>query len=984
MKRFLLIAAVCLLSAWAGAQEAVSPQLSRLAAQADDAAIDGKRKEAGRLYRRLVESCRKGGDAYMLQEFDALYSLNSLEEDIPGKKQLLQEMEERLSAAPAPPHPDILKGYISLVKAEIDRHEGRTDQAFDELKALFGTIFNNEPDPESGKLVKTCAAMQIAENAAESGIYDQALDLFQIAESMLGEPVTRMETMFLGTLVTGQGNACRELNRLDEAGELFSRARKLFDGVKAQKSRHYAYLLINEASLQMSRGLNQEATGQLEQALNLMSEPSIDRGEALVMYAGAQLILGKYDRAESVMKEAGKIATRFSMRPMWWVSYYYIQASLHTVSGRLKKSIEATGEALAIIEREGIVNPQLISGLYRQMCSNYFFLGDEASSKSYERLSEEVLTDIYGETFAADRKKNKKDTPGNSPYDRVGRLMDAIMEDADAGRNTAALEKLDKALEIYRQNGIGGLPYLTVYSLKLTILENEGDTKKLKKAADGYLQELRKDVRLNLSYMTEEERETYYASIMPSVSYAYMTIGDPTLSAQAYNAVLLRKNFLLGAGIGLEKIIADSGDETLQHVLQEMKALRSGPAQDETLPGRERQAASSRADSLENILIRQSHDYGDFLSLSDIRWEDVRNALGPDEVAVEFIISGTPKLPIYCALLLRRGWKRPENIVLCKDEDQMLSALSDPEYYGMVYSEPGLYALFWEPLEEYLKPGDKVYFAMDGFLNAFAFEHFVTDKGDRAMDRFDLHRVSSTRELIGWKKEGKERSAALFGGFDYNLSGEEVAYYASASRDGSSGEWGYLPGSLAEVEAADRILKDRLDVALYTGEEGLESRFKALSGEAPDLIHIATHGYWNQDGDDPMACAGLVFSGANALREEGPAAGEDGLLKASEIALMDLRGTGLIVLSACQSGVGSISSDGVYGLQRAFKKAGVHSILMSLWKVDDQVTADMMQLFYTGLADGKDSREAFRAARETLRKTHPDPLLWAPFVLLES
>ena len=147
---------------------------------------------------------------------------------------------------------------------------------------------------------------------------------------------------------------------------------------------------------------------------------------------------------------------------------------------------------------------------------------------------------------------------------------------------------------------------------------------------------------------------------------------------------------------------------------------------------------------------------------------------------------------------------------------------------------------------------------------------------------------------------------------------------------------------------------------------------------------MATHGYYYEGNEDPMERSGLVFSGANALREEGPAeSGEDGLLKASEIALLDLRGTDLIVLSACQSGVGSISSDGVYGLQRAFKKAGVHSILMSLWKVDDRVTAEMMRLFYSGLSSGQNSRESFQAAREALRKTYPDPLLWAPFVLLE-
>ena len=102
-------------------------------------------------------------------------------------------------------------------------------------------------------------------------------------------------------------------------------------------------------------------------------------------------------------------------------------------------------------------------------------------------------------------------------------------------------------------------------------------------------------MRVNLSYMTEDERERYYASVIPSVFYAYMTEFDPSVAGPIYNALLLRKGFLLGAGIGLERLIEDSGDASLQQTLTEMKGLRSGPVEDANLPARERFAAKSRA-----------------------------------------------------------------------------------------------------------------------------------------------------------------------------------------------------------------------------------------------------------------------------------------------------------------------------------------------------------------------------------------------------
>lgn len=984
MKRALLLACLLLVAPLLQAQDAGHARIKALIEQSDNLILDGKRDQAQQPLKTAIQECRQLGEDFLPEEMEALYALGSLTDDIDVKKSLVQEMKTRVAAAKNPPRPARLQAFIVLAEAGINAQENHLDQSLDPVLEAYKALRNDPAEVNDGRLLRSSLFMMTAQSAFEIGAYQNALDLYKGAEKELGQPATRAEWAHLGSIVTLQGGSQKELVRLDEARQCYERAETLLRQAKAEQSVYFAQLLIYVGALQASQKNYKQATKNIKRALDLYPPVSTERTEVLLMYVSYALATQDMSQADAGLKEAEKMAAQLSMRPQWWLSYYQCLASRHLIAGQVKNAIEATDKAIELVEKEHLFNPKLVSGLYNQLAADYRMLGDNETADAYKELSEYVLSENYGQDYI-DNEKKRQSKEAQGVYAEAGKLMDQADKDLASGKPEAALKKIDQILSLYRQNGVSGMIYLTVESIRLFALETIADEKRLKTAAETYLTDLRADVRLNLSYMTEQEREIYYSNVMPYIGYAYLAQQKPTLAAPVYNSVLLRKNFILGAGLSLEKIIADSGDASLQGTLAEMKALRSGPAADETLPSKEREAAIKRATELENKLVKQSHDYGDFLALSDIRWEQVRDALGADEVAIEYIQAGTPKRPIYCALVLRSGWKLPRCIILSGDEDNYMVSLADPQYNQVVYGQSGLYSIFWTPLEPYMKPGEKVYFAMDGFLNAFAFEHFLSEKGDRAMDRYQLHRVSSTRELIGRKKTVQEHSAALFGGFDYNLSGEEVSYYASTSRSGSSAEdWGYLPGSLAEVEAAGQILEGKLDVSLYTAEEGLESRFKALSGKAPDLIHVATHGYYFDGAEDPMERSGLVFSGANALREEGPAeSGEDGLLKASEIALLDLRGTDLIVLSACQSGVGSISSDGVYGLQRAFKKAGVHSILMSLWKVDDRVTAQMMQLFYTGLSSGMDSRASFQAAREALRKTYPDPLLWAPFVLLE-
>jgi CHAT domain-containing protein len=219
--------------------------------------------------------------------------------------------------------------------------------------------------------------------------------------------------------------------------------------------------------------------------------------------------------------------------------------------------------------------------------------------------------------------------------------------------------------------------------------------------------------------------------------------------------------------------------------------------------------------------------------------------------------------------------------------------------------------------------------------------------------------------------------------------------------------WGYLNGTLQEVNQISRLMSEKqYNVSTYTGTTGNEESFKSLSGTRPGIIHIATHGFFLPieesrknlfmqmrmgdqqepgDGIDPMLRSGLIMAGGNRAWQGGTVSDsiEDGVLTAREISRMDLRGTDLVVLSACETGLGDVSSEGVFGLQRSFKQAGVHTLVMSLWEVNDDATKYFMTEFYSNLLSGKDKRTAFLEAKRKCKEKYTYPQYWAAFIMLD-
>ena len=491
----------------------------------------------------------------------------------------------------------------------------------------------------------------------------------------------------------------------------------------------------------------------------------------------------------------------------------------------------------------------------------------------------------------------------------------------------------------------------------------------------------------------------YFPELIPYMAVNY----NNSDSRWVYNTAL----FLKGTGAVIAPLMEDavlsSGNDSLKALLGELKTER--------VFARETAADDRRFGELDSLL-RETLGYRIKSVLSECFYSylDVQKGLSGDECAVEIV--KVPSLEFsddrYRAVVLRKDSPSPVIVNLAL-ASAVNGAISSGNLYGSGADK--LYALIWKPLERFVKPHETVYIAPDGALCSVNIGA-LSDKNDRRlMDTYDIRQCVSTKDVLKRDGTGNHSSIALFGGIVYDAAeasasptqarGDLVAY-RGVDCDARGEGWSYLPGTRMEVESIDSTASGSGAVSsLFTGGNATEYRFKALSGEDVGILHIATHGfYYNRamasdltffekmvSNDNPLNRCGLIMAGGQRAwaGEELPASEEDGILLGSEIARMDLTSVDIAVLSACNTGLGDVTYEGVSGLQRAFKQAGVNNIVMTLSEVSDDATRQLMEYFYDALFKGGSARDSFDYAIAQMKdsQAYSDPKYWAPFILLD-
>lgn len=492
---------------------------------------------------------------------------------------------------------------------------------------------------------------------------------------------------------------------------------------------------------------------------------------------------------------------------------------------------------------------------------------------------------------------------------------------------------------------------------------------------------------------------------------------DDSLIVKAFDYTLLYKQAFLMAENVMRQQLLEAGSEEVKAKFNELQNLRT-IIQQYAKSGLSTKELTERASQLDKQLVEDSKLYGDFTSSLNLRWSDIRSKLKREDIIIEFLsyTSLDDNREHLAALLLRADWKTPKIV-------HLFSTIQIPDN---IYDNVEFSKLCWGPIIPYLSDIANIYFAPAGLLYNIGIESFPDPSGKGYMsEKYNLFRISSSRELVTHFKKASTKNGVtvVYGGIDYQTKGGETAPQATRQNSnntnynkvrkarGAIKSIDYLPGSKVEAENIAKIFdkdKGTSETWLYLGAKATESSFKIMSGKDIKIVHVSTHGFYydnknkendssffyllQQDSEDKVLTrSGLLFAGAdNVLFDDGnDSSHDDGILTAQEISTLDLRYVTLTSLSACQTAQGDIFGDGVFGLQRGFKKAGAQSILMSLWKVDDEATCLLMTEFYKNWIEHKMTKHnALEAAKQTVRshkeKGWDNPNFWAAFILLDG
>lgn len=538
-------------------------------------------------------------------------------------------------------------------------------------------------------------------------------------------------------------------------------------------------------------------------------------------------------------------------------------------------------------------------------------------------------------------------------------------------------------------------------------------------------------------FMTFQELEVFLndASYYLDILFSSLKENDKSnLSALAYNCRLILKGFVSNSIIKIHNLPqTDDFPETNDTSTAELNS--KNPSHKETLNSLENKQVnkSVRNNTLEKNLNQSSNNFSTEIQPGSM--EEIKSILTEKEVCIEFVyfnkkVSIDSTCPTYGALILKKNDTFPEFITF--QSNQLYSLLHEVgnknnfQHINSVYQNSELSTLLWKTLMPHLNGITTIYCSLDNNLHKVNINALLVDNDSIANDLFDIVLLNSTRDVLKIKQKHNPvthpKEALVIGNICFNsalnrvvksnikIQGSSPIFKKVSSSSKSLPKWKPLVYSEQEIKSITKSLyQSDYIVKELTQNNALEQYLKKYcygdkSMLSPHIIHFSTHGYfirqYREDNKKICNCGldvkssyfdspncGLILSGVNniSIDNTSPNSNDDGILTATEIAQLNLNNTELVVLSACNSGLGDIhSTEGVYGLGRAFKIAGVNKIIMTLWQVPDYQTMELITLFYHNLLKRNlCPRKALHEAQKTMRLKKYEPYYWAGFIIVE-
>ena len=733
--------------------------------------------------------------------------------------------------------------------------------------------------------------------------------------------------------------------------------------------------------------------------------------------------MGKTEEAVNIGKQALELSNKGRCDEYSWLRYgIYNHLGLALINhGEIDEGIRLLEMAVSAGKRGDYRQDLLAQNSRLVLAATYLYEKQDTLKALHEY--ESILKEI----------EDSISVGKNYHFSSYISVLDKLYEIYRWSNPNTAMMHLDKAINVYKERvGESSIAYANMLLKKVETqwipsLLDEKDIDVLLLNISQSFEIVKRHINNSVFSMSKNERENYWLRYKNFFTWFIPTISGilntDISNSLAYDAALFYKGMLLSSEREFKSVIQDSNNKELNEVYQEyidhiteIEKLYSANPKVHTID-----SLRSLIKEEEFLLSQKVTSFNRQYKGTDFTWKEIKNQLKEGDVAIEILsyrsLDGQDF--DYDAYIIDRDSKSPQLIHLCK-ESQLRSLITD----STDYSE--LFHLLWgnDNMSKAIKGATNIFFSTSGLLNSIGIEYLPCEGNQYIYDNFNLYRLSSTRELCMRKDSNTRNHIFLYGGLDYNKIDEhplqrgENTYRLSHSSIESSanrGDFDSLIGSMQEIEQIISVMsKKNIKCVVFSGSEGTEESVKNLSGHQLGILHLSTHGMYVPDNDSnvketknfnfiisndtpsvdeedkSLSRSFLVMSGGNALihRDSIPKEKEDGILTALEISHLDFANLDLVALSACETALGEIDPEGVYGLQRGFKKAGANTILMSLDKVDDEATRILMVEFYRNLMNGKTKLQSLQKAQQHLRQVengkYDDPKYWASFIMLDG
>lgn len=832
------------------------------------------------------------------------------------------------------------------------------------------------------------------------GMFDEAQDNLDRTRKM----ILKSKVQLGNELSTAEelSSLLIQLGKYSQTDQLLNQLIPEYEKLYGTESLRLIDPLVNKGRILQARGDYTEADKLAQRAnriaVKAYGEVSTKTAPTQKLMADIYYQLGDYEKAEENIKKA-----LASQEKQFGRNHVEVAKSLSQLAliqfhgGGDKKTIEKNMfEARDVVANKlGKDNPQ-----YAEQLKNIAVL--YISNKQYELAfnSLNIAVNIWQQKTGSKRNINAA-----SIYTLMG---DVYYQQKNYRK---AEEYYNKSKDLYERYFSSSHPeYVKLLSKLSKVDYMEKDYKRSKQRIEQALNNYQDFIKKYFPALSEREKAKYWNTIKGDFEfYNTLALGQledfKDLSDQVYNYQLLTKALLLNSSIKIRERIMNSNNEDLKNSfstwLQKKElltlALSMSPAQlaeNEIDPA----VLNAEVERLERSLSQQSELFGQSFDNKKITFEDVKKTLKPNEVAIEMVRfryfnhNFTDSI-IYAALYIKSDMSKPKAIVNGK------GALMEGRYYRRyrnsmisMIEDTESYKVYWEPIQKELGQVSTIYLSADGVYNQITLDALATPDGKFVLDNSNIVYVSNTKDLYLRKVKSvpkPDNRASMFG---------NPTFYLTASRDNAPIT--QLPGTEKEISQLQFLLKQKgWSTEEYLEEIATEEKIKELSN--PKVFHVATHGFYKPTSEvsaedemegneaqlalNPLMRTGLLLRGAGDLLDKTDYNYnmENGILTAYEAMNLNLDQTDLVVLSACETGLGELQAgEGVFGLQRAFLVAGAKVLIMSLFKVDDEATQRLMLKFYQKWLNTNNMRQSFTEAKKELRADYPEPIYWGSFMMI--